>query len=53
MNKDKKEKWEVAGFCENNEYEYDMLINSKRDLEECELETKIEQSSYGYVLYVR
>jgi len=52
-NKNKKGNWEVAGFCEDSEYEYDILMNAKRDLEEAGLETKIEKSSYGYILYAR
>jgi len=45
--------WEVAGFAEDSEIEYDRLKNAKMDLEEAGLETKIEKSSFGYVLYAR
>jgi len=51
--KKKKGKWEVAGTCEDSEYEYDMLMNAKSDLEEAGFETKIEGTNFGYVLYVR
>jgi len=51
--KKKSSKWEVAGFCEDSEYERSMLENAAQDLREAGLKTKIEGSSYGYVLYVK
>jgi hypothetical protein len=48
-----KSKWEVAGFCEDNEIEYDNLKNCMYDFQEQSMVCKIEQNTFGYVLYVK